>query len=150
MREREDHVVMVTRQEPCPLPRQPAFSLEIRALGTGAMPARVVPDTGDVAVGACLDMAAQGCGPALHDGARGFADVRGQGMALLIGRKGILEDRLQRDERHRYLRTRGRRLSWGGFLQYHANYPRCKRLVQSGSWCTHHDPDSTKPLTAFG
>jgi len=41
-----------------------------------------------------------------------------------------LEDRLERDERHRCLRTRGRRRSSGGFLQYHANYPRCKRLVQ--------------------
>src|SRR5919197_6729969 len=51
-------------------------------------------------------------------------------MALLIDGKGVLEDRLQRDERHRGLRTRGRRLSVGGFLQYHANYPRCKRLVQ--------------------
>src|SRR5215510_1329536 len=51
-------------------------------------------------------------------------------MALLIGRKSVLEDRLERDERHRGLRTRGRRRSSGGFLQYHANYPRCKRLVQ--------------------
>src|SRR5499425_2606503 len=127
-------MIMVTRQEPRPLQGQPAFSLEIRAWGTGAMPARVVPHTGDVAVGARLDMAAQGCGPALHDGARGFADVRGQGMALLIGRKGVLEDRLERDERHRYLRTRGRRRSSGGFLQYHANYPRCKRLVQRPIW----------------
>jgi hypothetical protein len=50
MGQREDDVVMVTRQEPRPLPRQPALGLEIRALGTGAMPARVVPDTGDVAV----------------------------------------------------------------------------------------------------
>src|SRR5262249_31494229 len=60
----------------------------------------------------------------------GSAHVGGQGMALLIGRKGVLEDRLQRDERHRCLRTSGRRASLGCFAQYHANYPRCKRLVQ--------------------
>src|SRR5215813_12108298 len=61
---------------------------------------------------------------------RSSAHVGRQGMALLIGGKGVLEDRLERDERHRCLRTRGRRRSSGGFLQYHANYPRCKRLVQ--------------------
>src|SRR5919202_6616175 len=122
---------MVTRQEPCPVQRQPAFSLEIRALGTGAMPARVVPHTGDVAVRACLDMTAEGGRPALHEGMRGAAHMGRQGMALLIGGKGVLEDRLERDERHRGLRTRGCRRSSGGFLQYHANYPRCKRLVQS-------------------
>ena len=53
------------------------------------------------------------------------AHVGRQGMTLLIGGKGVLEDRLERDERHRCLRTRGRRRSSGGFLQYHANYPRC-------------------------
>src|SRR5215510_8149042 len=55
-------------------------------------------------------------------------------MALLIDRKGVLEDRLQRDERHRGLRTSGLRASLGCFAQYHANYPRCKRLVQHSSW----------------
>ena len=45
MRQGEDHMIMVTRQEPRLLQRQPALSLEIRALRTGAMPARVVPDT---------------------------------------------------------------------------------------------------------
>src|SRR5436853_722766 len=101
MRQGEDHIVMVTRQEPCPVQGQPALGLERRALGTGAMPARVVPDTGDVAVGARLDMPAQGGGPALHEGVRGAAHVGRQGMALLIGGKGVLEDRLERDERHR-------------------------------------------------
>src|SRR5262245_44970103 len=96
------------------------------------MPARVVPDTGDVAVGARLDMPAQSGRSALHEGVGGTAHVGRQGMALLISGKGVLEDRLERDERHRCLRTRGRRLSLGGFLQYHANYPRCKRLVQTG------------------
>src|SRR5215471_13745061 len=120
-------MIMVTRQEPCPVQRQPALGLEIRTLGTGAMPARVVPHTGDVAIGACLDMTAEGGRPALHEGMRGSAHVGRQGMTLLIGRKGVLEDRLERDERHRGLRTRGRRLSLGGFPQYHANYPRCKR-----------------------
>ena len=118
---RNQLVVMITRQEPCPLPRQPALSLEIRALGTGPVAARIVPDTGDVAVGARLDMPTQGGCPALHEGMRRAAHVGRQGMALRIGGQGVLEDRLERDERHWGLRTRGRRLSWGGFLQYHAN-----------------------------
>jgi hypothetical protein len=101
MGQREDHMIMIARQEPCPLQGQPAFSLAIRALGTGAMTARVVPHTGDVAVRARLDMTAEGGRPALHEGVRGAAHVGRQGMALLIGGKGVLEDRLQRDERHR-------------------------------------------------
>ena len=112
------------------MPRQPALGLEIRTLRTGAMPARVVPDTGDVAVGARLDMTAQRGRSALHEGVRGSAHVGRQGMTLLIGGKGVLEDRLERDERHWSLRTRGRRLSSGCFLQYHAHHPRDKRLVQ--------------------
>src|SRR4029434_1447382 len=79
-----------------------------------------------------LDMAAKRCGATLHDGVGGSANVGGQGMALLIGRKRVLEDRLERDERHRYLRTRGRRRASGCLLQYHAHYPRDKRLVQTG------------------
>jgi len=47
----------------------------------------------------------------------------------MVRMQGILEDRLQRDERHRCLRTCGRSLSWGCFLQYHANHPRDKLLV---------------------
>src|SRR5262245_11609340 len=124
-------MIMVTRQKPRPLQGQPAFGLEIRALRTGAMTARMVPDTGDVAVGARLDMATERGGPTLHEGMRGSAHVGRQGMARLIGRKSVLEDRLERDERHRGLRTRGRRRSSDGFLPYHANYLRCKRLVQS-------------------
>src|SRR5215510_14781516 len=137
MGQREDDMVMITGQEPRPLQGQPALGLEIRALGTGAMPAGVVPDTGDMAVGARLDMTAEGGRPALHEGMYGAAHVGRQGMTLLIGRKGVLEDRLERDERHRCLRTRGRRRSSGGFLQYHANYPRCKRLVQFLLWHIH-------------
>src|SRR5205814_10643744 len=75
-------------------------------------------------------MAAEGRRPALHDGARGFADVRGEGMGLCVGRKVLLEDRLQSHEGHRGLRTRERsKVGWVS-LQYHANYPRDKRLVQ--------------------
>src|SRR5215467_9588059 len=73
---------------------------------------------------------------------RSSAHVGRQGMVLLISGKGVLEDRLERDERHRGLRTRGRRLSWGGFLQYHANYPRCKRLVQCCSCRAQHEHES--------
>ena len=103
----EDHMVMVTGQEPRPLQGQPALGLEIGALRTRPVATRVVPDAGHVAIGTGLHMAAQGRRPALHDGVRGSADVGGQGMRLLIGGKGVLEDRLERDERHRGLRTRG-------------------------------------------
>src|SRR5882672_10241665 len=98
---------MVTGQQPRSLEGQPTLGLEIRALGTRPVVTGVVPDARHMAVRTRLDMAAQGCGPALYDGARGFADVRGQGMGLFVGRKGVLEDRLERDERHRCLRTRG-------------------------------------------
>ena len=128
----EDHLIMVTRQEPRPLPRQPALGLEIRTLRTCPVAARVVPDTGDVAVRAGLHMAAQRGRPALHDGARSSADVGGQGMRLGIRGKSVLEDRLQGHEGHRGLRTSGIRASLGCFVQYHASYPRCKRLVQTG------------------
>ena len=76
------------------------------------------------------DMAPEDRGPTLHNGPGSSADVGRQWMGLLIGRKGILEDRLQCDERHRCLRTRGRRRSLGCFIQYHANHPRAARLVQ--------------------
>ena len=121
---------MITGQELRLLEGKPALGLEVRALRTGPMPTRVVPDTRHMAVGTRLDMTTQRGRPALHNGACGFADVRGYGMGVFVSGKGVLEDRLQRDERHRGLRTRGHRLSLGGLLQYHANYPRCKRLVQ--------------------
>src|SRR5438128_11537237 len=130
MREGEDHMIMVTRQEPRPLQCQPALGLEIRALRTGPVPTGVVPDAGDVTVWTRLHMAPQRRRPALHDRAGGFPDMGGQRVQRLVGRKGVLEDRLQRDECHRCLRTYGLRASSGGFVQYHANYPRCKRLVQ--------------------
>src|SRR6266699_2369248 len=126
----EDDVVMVTGQQPGALERQPTLGLEVRALGAGAMPTRIVPDPHHMAVRACLDMATERGGATLHNGVRGFADVSGQGMGVFIGGKDVLEDHLQRDERHRGLCTSGLRASSGCFAQYHANYPRCKRLVQ--------------------
>jgi hypothetical protein len=83
-----------------------------------------------MAVRTGLDMAAQRRRPAVHDSTRGSADVGRQGVVLCVGLKDVLEDHLQRDERHRCLRTGGCRLSSGGFLQYHAHHPRDKRLVQ--------------------
>ena len=133
MGQREDHVVMVTGQQPRPLEGQPALGLEVGALGTRPVATGIVPDARDVAVRAGLDMAAQHRRPALHDGPCSAPDMGGQGMALFVGRKGILEDRLQRDERHRCLRRRGRRPSSGCFRQYHANHPRAARLVQRPS-----------------
>src|SRR5215510_10893285 len=94
------------------------------------MPTRVVPDTCDVAVGARLDMAAQRGGPTLHESTCSSADVERERMRLLVGGKRVLEDGLERHEGHRCLRTSGIRASSGCCVQYHANYPRCKRLVQ--------------------
>ena len=123
-------MVMVTGQQPRLLESQPALGLEIGALGTGPMPTRVVPDARHMAVGTRLDMTAQRGRPALHDGARGFADVGGQRMGLLVGGKRVLEDRLQRDERHRCLRTYGIRASSGVLYSITPTIPADKRLVQ--------------------
>src|SRR4029453_16470639 len=128
-------MVMVTGQQPRSLESQPALSLEIHALRTCSVAARVVPNTCDVAVGARLDMAAQRGGPTLHDSACGSADVGRERMRLLVGGKRVLKDGLERHEGHRCLRTSGLRASSGCFVQYHANYPRCKRLVQSRATC---------------
>jgi hypothetical protein len=123
-------MVMVTGEQPRLLERKPALGLEIRALRARPVSTRVVPDARHMTIRTGLDMTSEYRRPALHDGACGPADVGGQGMRLLIRRKGVLEDRLQRDEHHWGLRTYGIRISSGGFVQYHANYPRCKRLVQ--------------------
>jgi hypothetical protein len=56
--------------------------------------------------------------------------VGGQRVQRLVGGKGVLEDRLERDKSHPCLRTRHMESSSGCFVQYHANYPRDKRLVQ--------------------
>ena len=64
------------------------------------MATRVVPDARHVAIGTGLHMAAEGRRPALHEGTRRAADMRGQGMSLFVGRKGVLEDRLQGDGAH--------------------------------------------------
>src|SRR5205823_5087417 len=52
--------------------------------------------------------------PTLHDGPGGLADVGRQRVGLLVGRKRVLEDGLERHESHRCLRTRdtGRSLGW--------------------------------------
>jgi hypothetical protein len=77
VRQRKDHVVVVTGQQASALEQQPAFRLEVGALWAGPMAAGVVPDARHMPVGARLDMASQGGGPALHDGAGGFADMGG-------------------------------------------------------------------------
>ena len=117
MREREDHVVMVTGQQPRLLAGEPALSLEVGALGARPMPARVVPDARHMAIRTGLDMSSEYRRPALHDGACGFADVGGERVRLLVGWKRVLEDGLERDKRHRCLRPR--RVVWDqGFVPY--------------------------------
>jgi hypothetical protein len=54
-------------------------------------------------------------------------DMRGQQMGLLVSWKRVLEDGLKRHEGHRGLHTRLRTIIGVFFLQYHVNYPRCKR-----------------------
>src|SRR5215471_20056613 len=117
MGQSKDDMVMVTRQEPRLLESQPALGLEVGTLRTRPMPTGVVPDAGHMTIRTGLDMAAQRGSSTLHDGVGGSAHVSRQGMALLIGRKGVLEDRLERDERHRCLRTSGLRASLGCFAQ---------------------------------
>ncbi len=58
MGQRDDHVIMVTGQQSGLLEGEPALGLEVRTLGAGAMPTRVVPDTRYMAGGALLHMAA--------------------------------------------------------------------------------------------
>src|SRR5262245_29766417 len=138
MWEREDHVIIVTGQQPRLLEGEPPLGLEIGALRACPVATGVVPDARHVTVGTGLHMATKGRRSALHNGACSSADVGGQGMRLLIHGKGVLEDRLQRDERHRCLRTPRIRASSGCFVQYHANYPRCKRLVQQSIYHPWH------------
>src|SRR5215468_10533595 len=109
MGQREDDMVMVTGEQPRLLEREPALGLEIGALRARPVSTRVVPEARHMTIRTGLDMAAKRGGATLHDGVGGSAYVGRQGMALLIGGKGVLEDRLQRDERHRCLRTCGRR-----------------------------------------
>ena len=104
--------------------------LRVLCHGLGRMVNNLTMPAGHMTIRTGLDMAAKRVGATLHDGVCGSAHVGGQGMALLIGRKDVLEERLERDERHRGLRTHGRRRSSGCFLQYHAHHPRDKRLVQ--------------------
>lgn len=68
--------------------------------------------------------------PARHDRAGGFPNMGGQRVQPLVGGKRVLEDGWKRDKGPPCLRTRSIRPSLGCFLQYHAHYPRDKRLVQ--------------------
>ena len=106
MRQREDAMGMATGQQLRLLHGKPALGLERRTLRAGPMPTRVVPDAGHMAVGTRLDMAPEGCGATLHDGARGFPDVGREWMGLLRGWKGVVEDGLERHEGQRCLHTR--------------------------------------------
>ena len=91
MRQREDHMVMVTNKQACLLKDEPALGLEIRALGAGAMTTGVISDTRKVAVWTRLDMAPQRRRPALHDRAGSFPDMGGQRVQRLVGRKRVLD-----------------------------------------------------------
>src|SRR5215471_11516772 len=103
MREREDDVVMVTGQQPRPLEREPALGLEVGALRTRPMAARVVPDAGHMPLRTGLDMPPECGSAALHDGAGGAADMGGKRMGLLVGWIRVLKKSLERHERHRGL-----------------------------------------------
>jgi hypothetical protein len=100
MREGKDDMVVITGKQPRLLEGQPALGLEVGTVRTRPMPTRVVPDTGDVAVGARLDMAAQRGGATLHEGVCGSADVGRERVRLLVGGKRVLEDGSERHEGH--------------------------------------------------
>ena len=64
-------------------------------------------------------------------------------MGLLVDRKRVLKDGLQRHESHQGLPQRSAGYGRVFLLQYHANYPRCKRLVSTvGMPVTRHPPCS--------
>ena len=98
---------MIAGQEPSALEGEPALGLEQGAWRTRPMAARIVPDTSDVPVGTGLDMPPEGRRPALHECVGSFADMPRERVGLLVGRKRLLHDRLERHEGHRFLRTRG-------------------------------------------
>src|SRR5262245_41789625 len=100
-------MVMITGQEPCLLQSRPALGLEIRALRTRSMPAGVVPDARHMPIRTRLHMAPERRRATLHDGTRRFPDVGRQRVGLFVGWKGVLKDRLERDESHQCLRTHG-------------------------------------------
>jgi hypothetical protein len=75
-------------------------------------------------------MSTEGSSPALHEGMRGSPDVTRQRMRLLVGQIRIFEDGLERHEAHQCLRTREGSNLGLFILEYHANHPRDKRLVQ--------------------
>jgi hypothetical protein len=129
----EDHVIMVTGQEPRLLENQPALGLEVRTLRTRPVPTGVGPDARHVAVETGLDMAPEGRGPALHDGARGFADVGGQGMGTFVLGIAQAEDILQGQKPHAVLPRVGLERRTPFFIRDCADHPRAARLVQRWS-----------------
>lgn len=100
MGQREDHMGVITGEQPRLLESQPALSLERGALGTGPVPTRIVPDAGHVAIRTGLDMLPEGRGPALHDGTRGAPNVAGQRMSAFIVGIARTKDVLQGYEPH--------------------------------------------------
>jgi hypothetical protein len=67
MGNREDHMKMITRQQPRLLVFQPALFLKIRTLRTRSMPTRVVPHSFHMAVGTFLHMTAKRHATTVHD-----------------------------------------------------------------------------------
>src|SRR5438093_11396004 len=94
-------MVVITGQEPRPLEGQPALSLEIRTLRAGPVPTGVVPDACHMPIRTGLDMPPECGSAALHDRAGGTADMGGKRMGLLVGRIRVLNNSLERHERHR-------------------------------------------------
>jgi hypothetical protein len=106
MRERKNPMGVITGQKPRLLESQPALGLKVGPVRARPVPTRVVPDARHMTLRTGLDMSAEYRRSALHDGACGFADVGGERVRLLVGRKRVLEDGLERDKRHRCLRPR--------------------------------------------
>jgi hypothetical protein len=88
----EENLVVSTGPQPGLLESEPTRGLEVRALRTRPVPTGIVPDARSVPLRTGLHMAAQRCGPPLHDGAGGFPDMTRQGgRACVVGICGLEE-----------------------------------------------------------
>lgn len=106
MRWGEDHMVMTALYQTVGLPVKPQVESEPVALGTGTMPAGVVPMSVVMMFGALLHVSAERGGPALHEGARGLADMQRQVVRALVRGEGFFEYRLNSVGIHKRIQGR--------------------------------------------
>jgi hypothetical protein len=100
MRPRAPHRRGLTGEPPRRLESPPALRREGGAVRARPGPTRVGPEARPLAVRTGVDLAAQGGGPARHDGARGAPHVAGQQRGLRREAQRVLEDRLSGARAH--------------------------------------------------